>query len=94
MSKFNKLLTTNGEDLIKERAKTRTEEVKECFNGEKIETEKAIRDLKSQITEMEDLAVRTTDQLVVGKDLKPSEWAKRRIDLELKSICFLNRETV
>lgn len=40
MSKFNKMLTTTGSDLIEKRANNRTKDAQESFNGEKLELEK------------------------------------------------------
>lgn len=84
MSKFNQMLVTSGPDLIAARAEKRTTETKECFEAEKLATEKAIRELQLKITEMEDLAVHSTDQLVVGESLNPEKWTKERIDLALQ----------
>lgn len=83
MSKFNKMLTTTGSDLIEKRANNRTKDAQEAFNAEKLETEKRIREIETEISEMEDLAVRSTDTLVVGENINMAEWTRKRINHEL-----------
>lgn len=84
MSKFNKMLTTTGSDLIEKRANNRTKDAQESFNGEKLELEKKIREIETEISEMEDLAIRTTDALVVGENVNMAEWTRKRINLALE----------
>jgi len=84
MSKFNKMLTTTGSDLIEKRANNRTKDAQESFNGEKLELEKKIREIETEISEMEDMAVRSTDTLVVGENINMAEWTRKRINLALE----------
>lgn len=84
MSKFNKMLTTTGSDLIERRAQNRTKDAQEAFNAEKQETERKIREIETEISEMEDLAVRSTDALVVGENINMVDWTRRRINYELQ----------
>ena len=84
MSKFNKMLTTTGSDLIEKRANNRTKDAQESFNGEKLELEKRIREIETEISEMEDMAVRSTDTLVVGENINMAEWTRKRINLALE----------
>ena len=69
MSKFKKLMTTSGPDLIAVRAENK---------------EKEIRELKAEIAEMEDLGACTTDTLVVAEKVNSAQWARERINNELK----------
>ena len=80
MSKFNKMLTTTGSDLIEKRAQNRTKDAQEAFNTEKQETEKRIRELEAEISEMEDMAIRSTDALVVGEGINMADWTRKRIN--------------
>jgi hypothetical protein len=84
MSKFNKMLTTTGSDLIERRAQNRTKDAQEAFNAEKQETERRIREIETEISEMEDLAVRSTDALVVGENVNMVEWTRKRINKALE----------
>jgi hypothetical protein len=84
MSKFNKMLTTTGSDLIEKRAQNRTKDAQEAFNAEKQETERRIREIETEISEMEDLAVRSTDALVVGENVNMVEWTRKRINKALE----------
>ena len=84
MSKFNKMLTTTGSDLIEKRAKNRTKDAEEAFDAEKQETERRIRELEAEISEMEDMAVRSTDALVVGENINMADWTKKRINKALE----------
>ena len=84
MSKFNKMLTTTGSDLIEKRANNRTKDAQEAFNSEKLDTEKKIREIETKISEMEDMAVRSTDTLVVGENINMTDWVKRRINYALE----------
>jgi len=84
MSKFNKMLTTTGSDLIEKRAQNRTKDAQEAFNAEKQETERRIREIETEVSEMEDMAVRSTDALVVGENINMVEWTRKRINHELE----------
>lgn len=84
MSKFNKMLTTTGSDLIEKRAQNRTKDAQEAFNAEKQETERKIRELEAEISEMEDMAVRSTDALVVGENINMVDWTRKRINKALE----------
>ena len=84
MSKFNKMLTTTGSDLIEKRAQNRTKDAQEAFNAEKQETERRIREIETEVSEMEDMAVRSTDTLVVGENINMKEWVRKRINKELE----------
>ena len=84
MSKFNKILTTTGSDLIEKRAQNRTKDAQEAFNAEKQETERRIREIETEVSEMEDMAVRSTDALVVGENINMVEWTRKRINHELE----------
>lgn len=84
MSKFNQMLTTTGSDLIQKRAQNRTKDAQEAFNDEKQETERKIREIETKISEMEDMAVRSTDALVVGENINMTEWVRDRINKALE----------
>lgn len=84
MSKFNKMLTTTGSDLIEKRAQNRTKDAQEAFNAEKQETERKIRELEAEVSEMEDMAVRSTDALVVGENVNMVDWTRKRINKALE----------
>lgn len=84
MSKFNQMLTTTGSDLIQKRAQNRTKDAQEAFNAEKQETERKIREIETKISEMEDMAVRSTDALVVGENINMTEWVRDRINKALE----------
>lgn len=84
MSKFKNLMTTSGPDLIAVRAENKEKEMKEAFEAERLDTEKEIRELKARIAEMEDIGACTTETLVVAEKINASEWARERINNELK----------
>lgn len=84
MSKFNKMLTTTGSDLIEKRANNRTKDAQEAFNAEKLDIEKKIREIETSISEMEDMAIRSTDALVVGEGINMVDWTRKRINHELE----------
>ena len=84
MSKFNKMLTTTGSDLIEKRAQNRTKDAQEAFNAEKQETDRKIRELEAEISEMEDMAIRSTDALVVGEGINMADWTRKRINKALE----------
>lgn len=84
MGKFESILTSTGNDLMKKRAANLTEETKQLFDDEKVTIEKKIRSIKNEIISMEDLSVRSTQTLVVGENLDAESWVKRRIDYELQ----------
>lgn len=84
MNKFNKMLTTTGSDLIEKRAQNRTKDAQEAFNAEKQETERKIREIETEISEMEDMAVRSTDALVVGENINMPEWVRKRLNKALE----------
>lgn len=78
------MLTTTGSDLIQKRAQNRTKDAQEAFNAEKQETERKIREIETKISEMEDMAVRSTDALVVGENINMTEWVRDRINKALE----------
>jgi hypothetical protein len=78
------MLTTTGSDLIEKRAQNRTKDAQEAFNAEKQETERRIREIETEVSEMEDMAVRSTDALVVGENINMVEWTRKRINHELE----------
>ena len=84
MSKFTSLLTDSGKSLIEKRAENVSSNLKAIFDESKAELEKKIRELDAEVTKMEDLSVRSTQTLEVGKDVDFEEWAVRRIDIELE----------
>jgi len=84
MSKFTELLTDSGKSLIERRAENTASNLKAIFDEAKTELEKKIRDLDAEITKLEDLSVKNTQTLEVGKDVDFKEWAVRRIDIELE----------
>jgi len=84
MGKFEKILTTTGDALLQKRANTLTEATKETFEDEKREVEKRIRTIQNDIVNMEDLSVRSTQDLVVGENLDSAQWVKKRINLALE----------
>lgn len=84
MGKFINCLTETGDSLLKKRASVIAEETKEAFEDEKRRIEKEIRALKNNITSMEDLSVKTTQDLIVGENLNTTQWVKRRFDIELR----------
>lgn len=84
MSKFTALLTDSGKSLIEKRAENVSSNLKAIFDESKAELERKLRDLDAEITKLEDLSVRNTQSLEVGKDVDFKEWALRRIDIELE----------
>lgn len=84
MSKFTSLLTDSGKSLIEKRAENVSSNLKAIFDESKAELEKKLRELDAEVTKMEDLSVRSTQTLEVGKDVDFEEWAVRRIDIELE----------
>lgn len=84
MSKFTSLLTDSGKSLIEKRAENVSSNLRAIFDESKAELEKKLRELDAEVTKMEDLSVRSTQTLEVGKDVDFEEWAVRRIDIELE----------
>jgi hypothetical protein len=84
MGKFKEILTTTGDALLQKRADNLADATKETFEDEKRDLEKKIRGIKNEIVNMEDLSVRTTQDLVVGENLDSGKWVKKRINLALE----------
>jgi len=84
MSKFTELLTDSGKSLIEKRAENTASNLKAIFDEMKTELEKKIRNLDAEITKLEDLSVKNTQTLEVGKDVDFKQWAFRRVDIELE----------
>lgn len=84
MGKFKDILTTTGDALLQKRADNLTSATKETFEDEKRGVEKKIRNLENEIINMEDLSIRTTQDLVVGENLEANKWVTKRIDLALE----------
>ena len=83
-NKFENLLTLNGKELLTNRAQNIGQDLEESFNDQKRAIQKRIRALDSEVFNMEDVSVKTTDSLVVGENMKVESWAKRRIEIELE----------
>lgn len=77
-------MTTTGDALLQKRAKTLAEATKETFEDERRMIEKKIRKLTNEVVTMEDLSVRSTQDLVVGENLDTNRWVRRRIDIALE----------
>ena len=87
MGKFETILTTTGDAVLQKRAKNLAQATKETFEDEKRYIEKRIRNLENEIVSMEDLSVRSTQDLVVGEKLDTNAWVKKRvIALELRDL--------
>ena len=84
MSKFVKCLTETGDKLLQKRAAALETETKEAFEDQKRQIEKEIRSLENDITSMEDLSIKTTQDLIVGENLKSDQWVNRRINIALR----------
>ena len=84
MSKFSEILSATGSALLKRRAENVTTTVRESFEDKKRDLEKKQRLLKNQITDLEDLSVKSTEALVVGKNLNAQEWIEKRLDIALE----------
>lgn len=84
MGKFESILTTTGDALLQKRAKNLTEATKETFEDEKRTVERRIRNIENEIVTMEDLSVRSTQELVVGENLDTNAWVRKRINLALE----------
>lgn len=84
MSKFENILTSTGDEVLKKRAQNLTEATKETFEDEKRAVEKRIRNINNEIISMEDLSVRSTQDLVVGENLNAEKWVRKRINLALE----------
>ena len=84
MGKFINCLTETGDSLLKKRATAVATETEEIFNDIKRNIEKEIRSLKNDVTSMEDLSIRTTQDLIVGDKLDTEQWVRRRFDIALR----------
>lgn len=84
MGKFETILTSTGDALLQKRAKNLSQATLDTFEDEKRDLEKKIRNLENEVLNMEDLSVRSTQELVVGENLNTSEWVRKRIDLALE----------
>lgn len=84
MSKFEDILTSTGDAVLKKRAKNLSQATQETFEDEKRDLEKRIRNIENDIVSMEDLSVRSTQALVVGENLDTNMWVKKRINLALE----------
>lgn len=84
MGKFEEILTTTGDALLQKRAKNLTKSTMETFEDEKRAVERKIRNIENDIISMEDLSVRSTQDLVVGEELDANKWVQRRINLALE----------
>ena len=84
MSKFENILATTGDELLQKRAKNLAINTQETFEDEKRSIERRIREIENEIITMEDLSVRTTQDLVVGENLDTKCWVNRRFNLALE----------
>lgn len=84
MGKFETILTTTGDAVLQKRAKNLAQATKETFEDEKRDIEKRIRNLENEIVSMEDLSVRSTQDLVVGEKLDTNAWVKKRVNIALE----------
>ncbi len=84
MGKFENILTTTGDAVLQKRAKNLAQATKETFEDEKRDIEKRIRNLENEIISMEDLSVRSTQDLVVGEKLDTNAWVKKRVNIALE----------
>ncbi len=84
MGKFESILTTTGDAVLKKRAKNLAQATQETFEDEKRNIEKRIRNIENEVVTMEDLSVRSTQALVVGENLDTNAWVKKRINLALE----------
>ena len=85
MGKFETILTTTGDALLQKRAKNLATSTKETFEDEKRSLEKELRRIENEIVSMEDLSIRSTQDLVVGENLDAAAWVRKRIDLALEA---------
>ena len=88
MGKFETILTTTGDAVLQKRVKNLSDVTKETFEDEKRVLERKIRNIENDIVSMEDLSVRSTQDLVVGEKLDTNAWVKKRINyaLELRDL--------
>lgn len=84
MGKFESILTTTGDAVLQKRAKNLTDATKETFEDEKRCIERRIRNIENEVITMEDLSVRSTQDLVVGEKLDTAQWVRQRINLALE----------
>lgn len=84
MGKFINCLTETGDNLLKKRATSIATDTKEVFEDEKRRIQKEIRILENEVTSMEDLSIKTTQDLIVGENLDTNRWVKRRFDIALR----------
>jgi hypothetical protein len=84
MGKFENILNETGDAVLKKRAKNLTEATKETFEDEKRGIERQIRKIENEIVNMEDLSVRSTQDLVVGENLDAQKWVSKRFNLALE----------
>lgn len=84
MGKFETILTTTGDEVLRKRAKNLADATKETFEEEKRTIKKRLRAIENEIVSMEDLSVRSTQTLVVAEDLKTEDWVRKRINLALE----------
>ena len=84
MGKFETILTTTGDAVLQKRAKNLAQATKETFEDEKRDIGKRIRNLENEIVSMEDLSVRSTQDLVVGEKLDTNAWVKKRVNIALE----------
>lgn len=101
MEKFKEMLTETGSSLIQKRAENVTNLTKSEFEDIKRNIERQIMNLDNEIITMEDLSATSTQTLLVGENINPKSWAKRRYDIalelrdlkvELETINFLLKE--
>ena len=84
MGKFETILTTTGDAVLQKRAKNLAQATRETFEDEKRNLERRIRNLNNEIISMEDLSVRSTQELVVGEKLDTNAWVKKRVNIALE----------
>lgn len=84
MGKFETILTTTGDAVLQKRAKNLAQATQETFEDEKRNIERRIRNIENEVISMEDLSVRSTQDLVVGEKLDTNAWVKKRINLALE----------
>ena len=84
MNKFNKFLSETGTPVLKRRAANLAKDVEDSFTDYKRAIEKKIRAIEREVANLEDLSVKSTEDLVVGEGVNVESWVVARMKYALQ----------
>lgn len=79
MNKFASLVSQTGNALLQKRGQMVNDQTERVFRRALMDAQDKVDTIKSQIVDLEDLGVETTDSLKPAKGYDPNKWVKEVI---------------